>query len=136
MSKVVFLSNAAQAYLHAPLKQMVSLEKTKFDPVLSKADGQQVNAQPTMTLSEMQELQQNQLFDVTALVADISDGKPAGSTGRYVRDVKLIDQSGEDKKVQEVAVSFSLYCGSAILSFICIDLSKELDRFPCGHRVL
>ena len=106
MSKVVFLSNASQAYLHAPLKQMVSLEKTKFDPVLSKADGQQVNAQPTMTLSEMQELQQNQLFDVTALVADISDGKPAGSTGRYVRDVKLIDQSGEDKKVQEVVVSF------------------------------
>ena len=106
MSQVEFLPNASQAYLHAPLKQVVSLAKTKFDPLLHKADGQQMKAQPAMTLSEVQELQQNQLFDITALVAEIGEPTPAGSTGRHVRNIKLIDQSADGGKVQEVALSF------------------------------
>jgi hypothetical protein len=106
MSKVSFVPNATQAYLHAPMKFVVNMQKSKLDPLLNKSDGQQMKAQPAMTLSEMKELQQGQLFDITALVAEISDPRPAGSTGRHVRDVKLIDQSAEGGRVQEVAVSF------------------------------
>lgn len=92
--------------MHASLKQVVNLDKTKFDPLLSQGDGFQLKAQPAMTLSETQDLRQNQMFDVAALVSDISEGKPAGATGQHVRDAKLIDQSADGGKVQEVIVGF------------------------------
>jgi len=72
MSQVEFYPNAAQAYLHAPLKLVVNLSRTKFDPVMNRTDGQEFQAQPAMTLSEIQELQQNQFFDATALVATLA----------------------------------------------------------------
>ena len=58
-----------------------------------------------MTLNEIQDLEQNQQFDVTALVSELSEAR-AASTGRVVRDIKIIDQSGIDDKVQEIRVAF------------------------------
>ena len=59
MSAVHFQSNTAQEYLHTPLKFVVDLSRTKLDPLLSRAEGQLLQAQPSSSLSEISELQQN-----------------------------------------------------------------------------
>ena len=106
MSQVEFQPHRSQAYVHAPLKLVVNMSATKFDPILNSTNGQVLHAQPAMTLSEIQELQQNQLFDVTALVAQVGESRPAGSMNRNVFDVKLIDGSAIGGKVREVTMSF------------------------------
>jgi hypothetical protein len=97
MSAVHFQSNCAQEYLHAPLKFVVDLSRTKLDPLLSKEDGQVIQAQPSLTLSEINELQQNQRFDVTALVEKVSDPRPT-QNNRIRRHIQIIDQSGDSSK--------------------------------------
>jgi hypothetical protein len=64
-----------------------------------------------MTLSEMRELQQSQLFDVTALVAEVGEPRAAGDTGRVVRDIKLIDQSVAGDKVPEIKFGVPSWSG-------------------------
>ena len=103
MSAVHFQSNCAQEYLHAPLKFVVDLSRTKLDPLLSKEDGQVIQAQPSLTLSEINELQQNQRFDVTALVEKVSDPRPT-QNNRIRRHIQIIDQS--DSKVQVTTWTF------------------------------
>lgn len=105
MSKVEFQAGVQQEYLHTPLKFSVDLKKTKFDPLVNHGHGQVIQPEPAMTLSEVKELQQNQRFDVTALVSNIS--KPRNPTSnRMVQDVHIIDQSAGDAKVQELKWSF------------------------------
>ena len=73
MSAVHLKSNSAQEYLHTPLKFVVDLSRTRLDPLLSTVEGQLIQAQPSLTLSEINELQQNQRFDVIALVEQVGD---------------------------------------------------------------
>ena len=107
MSAVHFQSNTAQEYLHTPLKFVVDLSRTKLDPLLSRAEGQVIQAQPSQTLSEINELQQNQRFDVIALVEQVGDPLPT-QNGRVRRQIQIIDQSAPDSKVQET--KFSFFC--------------------------
>ena len=108
MSAVRFQSNAAQEYIHTPLKIVVDLGNTKLDPLLSRAEGQIIQAQPALTLSEINELQQSQRFDVIALVEQVSDSVPTQLPGRVRRQIQIIDQSAPDSKVQET--KFSFFC--------------------------
>ena len=108
MSAVHFQSNAAQEYIHTPIKIVVDLGNTKLDPLLSRAEGQIIQAQPALTLSEINELQQSQRFDVIALVEQVSDSVPTQLPGRVRRQIQIIDQSAPDSKVQET--KFAFFC--------------------------
>ena len=46
MSGVHFQTNTAQEYVHTPQKFVVNMTRTKFDPLMSKGDGQTVQPQP------------------------------------------------------------------------------------------
>ena len=108
MSAVHFQSNTAQEFVHTPLKFVVDLSSTRLDPLLSRAEGQIIQAQPCLTLSEINELQQSQRFDVIALVEQVGDPVPTQKAGRVRRQIQIIDQSAPDSKVQET--KFSFFC--------------------------
>ena len=93
MRDVKFQTATAQEYLHTPQKFVVNQNTTKFDPLMSRAQGEVVQGQPSMTLSEINDLTQNQRFDVTALVEQVGDPRPA-KNNRVRRVVKIIDQDG------------------------------------------
>ena len=105
MSGVHFQTNTAQEYVHTPQKFVVNMARTKFDPLMSKGDGQIVQPQPSMTLHEINDLKQNQRFDVTALVGEMGEPRPINNN-RVRQQVKLIDQSAPDSKVQETRWTF------------------------------
>ena len=108
MSAVHFQSNTAQEFMHTPLKFVVDLSSTRLDPLLSRAEGQIIQAQPGLTISEINELQQSQRFDVIALVEQVGDPVPTQKAGRVRRQIQIIDQSAPDSKVQET--KFSFFC--------------------------
>ena len=107
MTRVCLLTDNKQQFLHCPLKMVVDLGKTHTDPLLSGTCGvTNLQAQPPMTLREIQELTVYQRFDVTALVAGVDDNPRDVTPNRKVIDVRLLDASGPDGKAQEVKVSF------------------------------
>ncbi len=107
VSKVSLLSDSKQYVLHRPLKLVVNSGKTKTDPLLASTCGvNNLQAQPRMTLSQVQELQQTQRFDVTALVAGFDDTPREVSPSCKVIDVRLLDASGPGGKPQEVRFGF------------------------------
>jgi hypothetical protein len=86
---------------------MVDLGKTHVDPLLEGCCGiDNLQAQPPMTLREVQELSQSQRFDVTALVARVDDNPREISAGRRVINVQLLDASGPGGTAQEVTFGF------------------------------
>jgi hypothetical protein len=105
MSAVHFQNNCAQEYLHTPQKFVVDLSSTRLDPLLSTGEGRVIQAQPSLTLSEINELQQNQRFDVIALVEQVGDPRPT-QNNRVRRQIQIIDQSAPDSKVQETKWTF------------------------------
>ena len=100
MSAVGFQQSNQQDYLHTPIKFAVSMSATKFDPLMSKNDGGAIHPQPSMTLSELNELQQNRRFDVTALVEGVEDPVTCRNN-RARRKIKVIDHNKDGFKVQE-----------------------------------
>ena len=105
MSRVHFQSNCVQEYLHTPLKTIVDLSRTTMDPLLSSAEGEVIQPEPSLTLSEINEIQQNQRFDVIALVEQVGDPISA-QNDRVRRQIQIIDQSAPDSKVQETKFTF------------------------------
>jgi hypothetical protein len=92
---------------YSPLKLMVDLGKTHVDPLLEGCCGiDNLQAQPPMTLREVQELSQSQRFDVTALVARVDDNPREIPASRRVINVQLLDASGPGGKAQEVTFGF------------------------------
>ena len=73
MTNVQFQGNAIQEYMHTPLKVVVQMQSSKFDPILNASANQVVQPQPSMTLSEVKELTKRQRFDVTALLESVSE---------------------------------------------------------------
>ena len=93
-------SQAKQQHLHTPLKMRIEIGKTNSEPLLSTKDGEIIQPEPKMTLSDCAQLQQTQRFDVTGLVESIGEER-AVSVERKVRHVKLVDDSGQHDKSQE-----------------------------------
>ena len=90
MSAVAFQQSAQQEYLHTPIKFAVNMSNTKFEPLMHKNDGGAIHPQPSMTLCELNELQQTQRFDVTALVEGVEDPVTC-KNNRAKRKIKVID---------------------------------------------
>ena len=105
LSRVQFQANAQQEFIHTPLKLLVQLGRSSLDPLLSQEDGQVVQPEPGMTLSDIKGLRQHQRFDVTALVSEVGETRNA-TTERQVTDIRIIDQSAPDSKVQEIKWSY------------------------------
>ena len=98
MTNVQFQGNAPQEYLHTPLKFVVQILGSKFDPLLHTSADQIVQHQPSMALSEIKELTQHQRFDVTALVKTVSEPRNAATT-RCVFDITIMDESASEYAV-------------------------------------
>ena len=111
LSRVQFQANAQQEFIHTPVKLLVQLGRSSLDPLLSQEDGQVVQPEPGMTLSDIKGLRQHQRFDVTALVSEVGETRNA-TTERQVTDIRIIDQSApgrkldESSKVQEIKWSY------------------------------
>ena len=101
MSKVQFQSNTQQEYLHTPLKFVVQIQGSKFDPILKKNADEKAQPEPSMTLSEIKELTKHQRFDVTALVTSVSDPTDV-KRDRCPVDITIMDDSAIDCDVQEL----------------------------------
>ena len=56
MSKFQFHAGMKPEYVHTSLKLTVNLGSTKFDPVMQQQDGETIQPEPAMTLSEIKEL--------------------------------------------------------------------------------
>ena len=109
MSNARLKTGLKQEYLHTPLKLVVDLNQTKLDGKLQSdsSDGKHLAPEPVMSVAQCKALRTAQRFDVTALVAEISDPR-AGGAGREVRDVILVDGSkaSEDGKLMQIKVAF------------------------------
>ena len=105
MSAVKLQASTSQEYLHTPLMFIVSMSTAHFDPRMSDAQGIAIQAQPSMTLSDINELTQNQRFDVTALVEEAEDPRLV-KNDRVRRTAKLIDQAESASNALETKWTF------------------------------
>ena len=85
----------------------VVVRKSKTDGILARSSGGSrpaaaLQAQPSMTLAETKQLQQSQRFDVTAIIASISDSPRPGTETRRVVDVLLLDASGPSRRSRTI----------------------------------
>lgn len=101
ISNVKLLSHARQEYLHTPLKLVVELDKTQADPLLASAAINGIEPKPSMPLSSIKQLVQNQRFDITALVKSVDDPIDVGG-GRQVSNIVLIDEADADGKIPQL----------------------------------
>jgi len=110
MNSTRLKGNIKQEFLHTPLKLVIDLTATKFDPILqaSSGDGAHLAAEPVMTTAQCRALRSPQRFDLTALIDGISDARPGGAN-REVRDVMLVDGSKERSSDKLVEVKFSYF---------------------------
>ena len=110
MSSTRLKGSIKQEFLHTPLKLVIDLPATQFDPILqaSSGDGAHLAAEPVMTTAQCKALKSPQRFDLTALIDGISDTRPGGAN-REVRDVILVDGSKEKGSDKLVEVKFSYF---------------------------
>ena len=105
MTAVRFQSGTSQEYIHTPQKFVVNLSTTKVTPLMMKAQGDAIQPQPCMSLSDINELTHNQRFDVTALVEEVGESQPT-KNGRLRQTIKLIDHHCNTKNTVETKISF------------------------------
>lgn len=104
ISNVKLLSHNKQEYLHTPLKLVVELDKTQADPLLASAAINGIEPKPSMPLSSIKQLVQNQRFDITALIKSMDDPRDVGG-GRQVSNIVLIDEADADGKIPQLKMS-------------------------------
>ena len=124
MSKVQFHAGMKPEYVHTSLKLTVNLGSTKFDPVMQQQDGETIQPEPAMTLSEIKELSSKQRFDVTALVSGMEEPRPQRDD-RMVRNITLIDQSAAGDKVQQLSWGFWTAPKPSVSESAMIDILRE-----------
>ena len=71
MSKVVFAEGTKPEYVSCPIKHVVDLSQTKMDRCIGSDSA--VQPAPTATVAGSVKLGNNQFFDVTALVQEVSE---------------------------------------------------------------
>ena len=90
MSKVALNAAAKPEWTSATCKFVVDLTNTHMTKIVQA--GLHITPQPSITCAECHEFNQAQAFDITALVASISDKRDV-LQARKVRDIYLIDGS-------------------------------------------
>ena len=107
MGKTRLKTEVQQQYIHSPVKVVVDISGSRFDPLEGSVNGdaEQLAAEPPMTVADCVGLAQSQQFDVTALVEDVSPVREVNDT-RVVRDVILVDGSKIKEKLQQLKLSF------------------------------
>ena len=73
MSKVVLAENTKRQYNSAPKTEVVCMRQTKFDPVLAGSAGKSAMPELPVHISASMNINQEQHFDVLALIHDISE---------------------------------------------------------------
>ena len=105
MSAVKFHTGTSQEYIHTPQKFVVNLSTTKLNPIMSRNQGGVIQPQPSMTLFDINELTQNQRFDVAALVEEVDEPQSI-KNGRFRQSIKLIDNAVDRENVVDTNISF------------------------------
>ena len=105
MTNVQFQGNTPQEYLNTPLKYIVQIQGTRFDPLLNASTNQTIQPEPSMTVGEVKELTKHQRFDVTALVKEVREPRKVTDT-RSVVDIIIMDESAQHYTVQELKWSY------------------------------
>ena len=107
MDKTRLRNDVQQQYIHAPVKVVVDMAWTRFDPLKPGGDGdaEQLAPEPPMSVADCVSLTQNQQFDVTALVEQLDVERDVNDQ-RVVRDVVLVDGSKIKGKLQQLKLSF------------------------------
>ena len=107
MDKTRLKYGVQQQYIHTPVKVVVDMAGTRFDPLVSDGDGdaEQLAPEPPMSVADCVLLTQNQQFDVTALVEQIDPEREVNDQ-RVVREIVLVDGSKIQEKLQQLRLSF------------------------------
>ena len=139
MSKTRIKGGAKQEYMHTPIKLVVDVHGTTFDPIVTKADqnggdGKHLAPEPIMTVAQSKALTASQRLDLTALVESVSDARPGGSH-REVRDVILVDGSKSPDDDRLVQMKLSFWTGDS-LSESDADHLKLLDEVKGTNRAI
>jgi hypothetical protein len=144
--KVGFVDSIKAAYLAAPKREVINLATTSANKVLGGAASSTSAVQPCPegSVADKMELQQNQHFDLTALVKTVSPLRPA--KGRAAFDVCLIDGStdlstgkmrtmkttlfGEEQSAnQNHAFAEKCIENKVPITFLLLQGNKEDDKF-------
>ena len=105
ISKVGLDNSAKQEFMHTPVKHKVDLSRTKADPLMKLKEGEIIQPHPSMPLTECKQLQQNQRFDVTAILDQVSEVR-AVNAERQVVSLTLLDDSGDEGKPVQLTISY------------------------------
>ena len=107
MSKVSFADDAKSKYVSAPLKTVVDLSKTTMS-LCVRAPDSAVQPAPTATVAGSSGLQNNQFFDITALVQDVAETRGhAENRSSFV--VKIQDGSLDKDSGKVKLMPFRVY---------------------------
>ena len=107
--QIGFGDSVKAQYLTASKREVINLASTKASPSLgSIAEASAVQPCPTGSVADKVELKQNQYFDLTALVKEVSALRPATSS-RKVFDVCLIDGSTDPKSGKMQTMKAALF---------------------------
>ena len=96
MPKVSFVEDAKRAYVSAPLKSVVDLSKTTMS-LCGTAPDSAVQPSPTATVAGSSGLQNNQLFDITALVLDVAETRDHAENRSRGEDSGWVARQGKWK---------------------------------------
>ena len=107
MSNVGFAEDAKAAYVSCPLKTVVDLSKTKMDPC-AEASGSAVQPAPTATVAGSVNLENNQFFDVTALIQEVHETRQHNNN-RSSFVVNIYDGSLDNDAQKVKTMPLSMY---------------------------
>ena len=100
MSKVVFATNVNQQYNNTPKTEVVSMQHTTWNPVLSTGS-KNIMPEPGIPIAASMGIGREQLFDALALVQEVGEMAPGGTTSTNIArvrvQIKLNDGSKNDK---------------------------------------
>ena len=130
MTAVRLKNGQQQEYMHTPLKMVVDVQNTKFDPRLqsSTSDVPQLTAEPSLSVAHCKSLCNTQRFDITGLVVKVSDPR-TGGPDREVRDVTIIDgtKAKDTGKMVEMKISIWSEGGSTTEKSKLLQLLTEVN---------
>jgi hypothetical protein len=104
MTKVSIVNDAKKQYIHSPIQTVVNVGDTLFSPLLHSTGNKECYPEPPATIADCSHLTSQQLFDVTALVKNVSKVRPV-KDNRVVFDVEIIDGSKSDDRVRTMPLT-------------------------------
>ena len=135
MSNVQFAHNVKQQYNSAPKTDVVAMHCTTFSPVLVSA-AKPILPAPGIPIAACMSIGQEQLFDALALIENISEMAPGGTTSAGQRRVRctisLIDGSTKEGSEKICSMPVTVFA-NATLDGTPPSLFKELEEMKEGR---